>query len=353
MRKFIIIFMLCILIPFMAGAQTMPALTEIDFSNAEITQSGPQSFYIRNVVLPDQTVSITISLNAEDYWEITEVIPEKNNAIPLDVVLDFSTVEAIDEDSIEIDWIIYNGGVLSGVLSLAADGISVSEMFSESGSFSDPTLDFPEALNDLLEGRDTSALEGKIAEVRTKYEAKLAALQNQYDSLSTERDGLTTKTGTLQAQIDSLKTDNSGLVTKNAALQTQVDSLKSDNSSLQKQIDKLKDDVNSLAGGTSSAAIVLDGNISIPEELAEAYIDKLATLQSEITSLQTQIAQTETALDIYATLADIEFTNFAKAISSLDSKLETGSSPAEIDLADLETSINQLKTKIDSYSATG
>ena len=87
MAKYTYIILLLLLVPIFAGAQTAPTMTEINFSNAEVSQAGPDSFYIRNVVLTDQTVSITVALGDTGLWEIKEVVPENTNVLPTGLIL--------------------------------------------------------------------------------------------------------------------------------------------------------------------------------------------------------------------------------------------------------------------------
>ena len=350
MRKFMPFLLLFLLVPILAMAQLAPALTTIDFSNAEITQSGPDSFYIRNVALPDQTISITISLNDENHWEITDVVPESDNILPANVILDFATVEALDDGSVEIDWILYDGEVLSGRLSLADDEISVSDMFSSVGSFSDPTLDFPEALNTLLKGRDANIVQDKLTEVRTEYEAKISALQSQYDAIEAERDNLSAKAGTLQTQIDSLTTDKKSLESKNKDLQSQIDGLKSENSALQTEVSKLKEDLNSLS--STPGAGDSSENLSIPANLAAGYLAKLDTLENEISSLETLIEKLETAIDVYATMAGSEIAALEEAIDGIDITPEvTVEGGQTVESRDYSDEFSQLKRSIDDIES--
>ena len=251
--------------PAVVGAQSIPRLTAIDFSKAEISQSGPESFYVRNVVLSDETVSLTISLNTEGFWQISDVVSESKNLLPANLVLDFATLEAVDDTTIGIDWIIYNGSILSGKLSLSGEDISVSKEFSSRGSFSDTSIDYPKALGELLAGRESNALTAALAEVRSEYEEKLAALKASYDSVISERDALSKKHDAVQAQLSSLKADNAKLKT---------------------QLDELSKDVD-----TATA----DG-LMVPEALAQSYIDKLDALTSEISALNTKITQLETKI---------------------------------------------------------
>ena len=346
MKKQIILIMLSltIAVPVAVRAQSIPTLTEIDFSEAKITQSGPESFYLRNVKLPDQTVSLTISLNDEGYWKIGQIIPDSNNAIPIEAVLDFATIEAVDDDSVEIDWIIYKGEVLSGVLSLADDGISVSKMFSQRGSFSDQALDFPKALGDLLEGRDANVLKDKMAEVRAEYEAKITALKSQYDSVVTERNDLNTRTGVLKTEIDSLESDNVSLAAKNSTLQMQIDTLKTDNNTLENEFDKLKDELSSLREEAATLRAVPEDTLIIPEKLAQSYLDKLEALQLDITLLKNHILELESALDKYAALGDEKLANLEQSIDRVETD-KAGA--AEIEQRDqTKTDIN-LKEQIE------
>ncbi len=233
-------------------AQETVALSSIDFSKAEISQSGPESFYLRNVALPDQTVSLSIVLNEEGAWEIDQIYAEADNYIPADVILDFATVDVTDEDNIEIDWVIYNGSILRGVLSLTGEKLSLSSMFSSRGTVE--TADtYPSALSDLL------------------------------NSASPESDALA-------AQVTKLKEEM-------ASLQTVKENLEAENESLQSTIDSLKSAVESAqADAAARDEAAGDTTVSASVSLVQSYIDKLDTLQAEIAALRTKVTALEEQL---------------------------------------------------------
>ena len=288
MIKRLSFFLLCLLLPFLLWAQSSPSLSSIDFSDARISQAGPESFYVRNVVLPDQTVSLIIALNEEGSWEISEVVSESKNIIPANVILDFATVEVKDDTNLEIDWVIYKGSILSGVLGFSGDDITVSTMFTTAGSV-DSADEYPKALAELLDGNETGMSEADLASLREDYEAKIAKLTTDYNTLATERDTLKTEVddaesenASLEEQIDTLKADK-------VSLQTLRDKLEADKTALQEMIDTLK---SSATGGVTS-----DETVSASASLVQSYIDKLDKLQGEITALRTTVSSLETQLE--------------------------------------------------------
>ena len=274
----------CLFISGALWAQSTPALSSIDFSDATISQSGPESFYVRNVVLPDQTVSLTIGMNSEGSWEITEVVTESENIIPKEVVLDFATVEVTDDSNLEIDWIIYKGSILSGVLGFSGDDVTVSTMFSARGSV-DTASDYPEALSDLLAGNETAISADDLATLREDYEAKIDAITTERDEYETKADTASSEKDTLASQIDTLKTDN-------ASLKALKDKLEADNTSLQEMIDTLKSSETAAAETSTS-----DETLSASESVVKSYIDKLDTLQAEIENLHTIVSGLEDQLE--------------------------------------------------------
>lgn len=307
-------------------AQSAPSLSSIDFSGAEISQSGPESFYVRNVVLPDQTVSLTIALNAEGLWEIKDVVSESENIIPTDVILDFATVEVKDEGNLEIDWIIYNGSILSGVLGLSGDDVTVAAMFSARGSM-DSVSEYPKALGDLLEGNETGISEADLAALREEYEDKIATLSTDYDTVVAERDALKTKVDSAAAESDSLVEQIDKLKEDKASLQKLKDKLEADNTSLQEMIDTLK----------TSGSAATDSTVSASESLVQSYIDKLDKLQAEITALRATVSSLEDQLEseMIAAAAAVSKSlseDFDWAVATLSSSLsdEVGAATASI-----------------------
>jgi hypothetical protein len=255
-----------LIIPMALFAQAVPPLTEIDFSDARVSQGGTESFYLKNVAVSDQTYSLTIALGDDGFWAVTDISPESDSAIPAEIILDFATIKAVDDTSLKIDWIIYNGGIVSGVLSLSDDGITVFEDFAQHGSFSDSSIEFPEELSNLLVGRDTSAAEAELAGVRAEYEKQIADLQSLYDTAIV---------------------GNADLASENTGLKTQIAGLLQTNEELQSRIAEMISDVDAAA----------EGNVSIPEALASRYVDKLEDLEEEIGALRTQIASLEGRID--------------------------------------------------------
>jgi hypothetical protein len=277
------------------------------------------SFYVRNVKLPDQTVSFTVALNAEGAWEIKDVVSEDENIIPVDVILDFATIEVKNGTNLEIDWIIYKGSILSGVLGLSDEDITVSTMFTNRGTVEEAE-DFPKAFGDLLAGRESDTSDAELASLRKEYEEKISTLSAEGDSL--------------QVQIDKLKKDK-------AALEALSTKLEADNSSLQDMIDTLK------AAG--------DSTVSASGALVQSYIDKLDSLKTEITALRSTFSSLEGMLQsemltAAATVSESLSDDFDWAMMTLSGEVEKVADSITDSLsADLEAAKTDI---IESISTT-
>lgn len=239
-------------------AEGVPPLTAIDFSEAEISLAGPESFYIRNVALPDGTVAVVISLDEEGAWEVTDVLPEDHNLVPDDVVLEFATITALGEERLEVDGIIFDGRILSGVLDLGAAGIASFDEITRRGTLSEREFDYPQTLRDLLLGRRIEEHEAEIARIRAEYEDRLSDLRSRYQSVVAERATLAAANEDLMQQVKSLRQENDRLRSQVAELEAQLRTI--------------------VEGGGEAAAP------------SQAYLDELSSLRSEIATLRAEIA---------------------------------------------------------------
>lgn len=235
-----------------------PPLTAIDFADAEISLAGPESFYIRNVALPDGTVAIVLALDENGSWHVADVVPEDDNLLPDDVVLEFATITALDDDRLEVDGIIFDGRILSGVLDLDASGISSFDEITRRGTLSDREFDYPQTLRDLLLGRRIEEHQAEIARIRAEYENRLSDMEARYRTVVAER---------------------TTLAEANEDLMNQVAALRQENDRLRSQVSELEAQLQTIADGGGEAAAP-----------SRAYLQELSVLQSEIASLRAEIA---------------------------------------------------------------
>lgn len=334
--------LLFLFVTFALQGQWAPSLADIDFSKSEISQAGPDSFYVRNVRLPDQTVSVTIALSDEGIWEITEIIPEGENIIPADVILDFATVQLSGDDTIEIDWIIYRGSILRGVLGLTGENITVSDMFSVRGPVRQAD-EYPKALSDLLQGTGTETSATELASLREEYEQKLAELTSRYNSVVSERDTLKADAQSIPGDRQALEAQIEKLKEEKASLEMLKDSLAAENVSLQSMVDSLR--------SADTAAMIPDRTVSVSESLVQSYIDKLDGLQAEIQALQTEVVSLENRLssEMLAAAATVSQSLSDAGARGTAPSSSTGSQPdrtssLEAQIADLRAE-NSLLTK--------
>jgi hypothetical protein len=267
-------------------AQTIPPLTAIDFSDAKLSQAGPESFYVRNVIASGDRVSLTISLGDEGRWALTNIIPEEENQIPSDVVLDFVTIEALGDSRLQIDGIIYGDRILTGILPVdQAETPGLTEIQARP-EFAQGAPGYSGTLRDLLLGRFVAGTEEELAEVRAEYEERLANLRERIAEIEEERDSLREQNNELEAQLENLRMENEALAARLESLEENLEA-------------------------------VPEGTISLPEELAREYLEAIGALEAEIRSLTERISEIE------STVADAESDGTAAEIAELRSTIES------------------------------
>jgi hypothetical protein len=155
-----------------------PSLAAIDFSEARITQAGPESFYIRSVGTPSGKLSLHISRDPRDgAWRIVEIIPEDRNILPEGMILDFATLRQTGDSSLEIGGILHNGVVYKGEIKLdIAGNVYPPDSFVES-RFSDASLRRAAVLKDLM-------LPGYDEQVKKQFDEEKKVLLDKIDRLT-------------------------------------------------------------------------------------------------------------------------------------------------------------------------
>jgi len=318
-------------------AQAPVSLSNIDFSDAEISQSGPKSFYVRNVVLPDQIVSLSIVLNSDGYWVIDKIYPESDNYIPGALILDFATVEVSGEDTLKIDWVIYKGAILSGELGLSGDELTLSDGFKTRGKLASAD-EYPRNLSDLIGSAAPDSSASALADLKKEYEETITALTAEYENAVTERDAYKAIADASTGQIAKLKDEK-------ATLQTLKDNLDKENKSLQTMIDTLKS--------------TNDTTLSASQSVVQSYIDKLDALNEEISSLRANITSLESQLSsemlsAAAKVSEALSEDFDWAVvqldSSISSSLEKGVDKAASSIASSVSS--DLDERLDSAESS-
>jgi len=194
----------------------LPGLSELEFDEVELSQAGPDSFYLRSARAGDEYYSLRLSPADRGGLEVVEIIPERENLLPRQTILDFATVDRQPDGSILIDGVIIENEFYSGVVEATNDNrILLSQMLT------------------------------MTAEPRVQRERMAALL-----SLEKELDGLGDDVGALVQERNQLQNQVADLSGTNEALSAQVEELQQRIASLSEENSELRDD---LAAMTSEA----------------------------------------------------------------------------------------------------
>lgn len=210
MRKFPLILsllLLTVLLPVFLPAQSIP-LREINFSDARISQAGPESFYIRNLGFQGERYAVSIGGDNSGAWTITDLYGESANITPTDLILDFATIRLEGESRLLIDGIFVDGAVYQGSIRINDnDRAQLADGF-EPGSLEAVN---PERLRELRQAilevaapeyeERIAALEGELAEAR----ATLHQQEIIINELLEENDSLENVLQERQAEVDRLR----------------------------------------------------------------------------------------------------------------------------------------------------
>lgn len=100
----------------------------VDLSDSVISLAGPESFYIRNVIIDSETFSFTVTTvnDAGTSWKVENIYPSVSPLIPGDVVLDFASGRISDEGNAVIEGVVVDDKFYSVSLDITeADALKV------------------------------------------------------------------------------------------------------------------------------------------------------------------------------------------------------------------------------------
>ena len=248
----VIIVFLALAALFMAsGPAEAQSLSSIDFSKSQLSEAGPNSFYIRQVGVEGKLVSILIGQNADrSGWRIEKIVPEADNILPPGIVLDFSTIKVVDNSTMEIGGILLNGKVYKGRIALGDTNTVAFLGEAEEAAVSPETA-----------GKAYKAFENLVEAERAKYEGEKKALNQEIDKLKRENASLGQQLADHKKKLAELEKSRvaeaaflAQMEKRNAELEAEVASLKlkvAELSALGKeqgsQIDALKQEREALA----------------------------------------------------------------------------------------------------------
>src|SRR6056297_1845535 len=176
-----------------AGAQAADPLTrtlslaDLDLSDASIHQAGPAAFYVRGVGVDDDAYSFLIEPSDADTWSVTSIVPESENVLPPDAILDFATISAPDAASIAIEGVLVGDRVYGGTLAVGEDAdLELAEQIrvTDSATINEARSS---ALREILAAESREAMEAALAEQRTELEATIDRIEAQRDAYREER----------------------------------------------------------------------------------------------------------------------------------------------------------------------
>lgn len=361
---YVLLLPLLLVVSASVGAQEPPDLSaltieDFDLGTATLHQAGPDSIYVRGVGIGGSAYSLILARDAAGSWSVTELVPEEENFLPPETILDFATITVTGTDApvLRIEGVLVGERVYSGSLTVGADAeLELTDQFVADGADA-INEERAAALLELLSAGSVAEYEARLAEQRRRLEeleADRARLEEERDRLAAELEAADPAAGeparetpltgrqveALLAERDQLAGDIVGLVMENnelrderRTLRERIDELQSRNAELQDditamtaEIDRLRELVEAYRatlgpvpdGSAGSAATATDAGAtdgsapapawSIPgdyvrasdlEAAAEAVTRELRTLESRVASLEraaTGLADLEAAL---------------------------------------------------------
>jgi hypothetical protein len=327
-------------------------LSELDLTEATISQAGPTSFYVRSVGIDDALYSLLIESSTSGVWSVTSIVPESSNVLPPDAILDFATISVVD-DTIQIDGVLVGSNAYSGTLSVGTDaGLSLAGSIS-SGSFAVNEARAA-ALAALVAAETQAAFDEELQEQIEFLEETIDRIEAQRDTYKDERDAL-------RVERDSLATDVVSTGSENNQLREENDSLESQIAELQELNAKLQDDITTMTAEVTRLQQLVQEEESDGGESTIPTTDTSAdttTTTEETTGEESEAAETTpstwTMPGDYLRRSDLEaaavsVTNELKTLSDRVAALEA----AATDLASLEATIREGLDRLDTLSAAG
>jgi len=244
-----------------AGAQTTGSLAttlslaDLDLSSASIHQAGPAAFYVRSVGVDGDVYSFLIERADADTWSVTGIVPESQNVLPPDAILDFATISAPDASSIAIEGVLVGDRVYGGTLTVGEDAdLELAEQIrlADSDTINEARAS---ALREIFAAETDEAIEAELAAQRAELEAKLTETPGGRSTPLTGEE-----VEALIAERDQLAGDIVGLVMEN-------NELREERKTLREQIEELQERNSELAGDVET----MTAEVGRLQELVEAY----------------------------------------------------------------------------------
>jgi len=224
MRRLTGIISLLVLLAGTLAAQEL-SFQEMDFSSAHINMAGPDAFYIRAVRLGEKSVSVRVARNSQGAWDVTDVYPEGKNVLPNDVVLDFATIRALDDKTLQIDGVFVGGQAYRGKLQLGDRGNLELVGSIQNGSSQAVNEERAAALRELvLSQAKSDALREAEAQIEELI-AERDRAREKNDGLAAENVGLEVEKKQLESQLDEVRQNLTELKQRNDYLQGELDRL--------------------------------------------------------------------------------------------------------------------------------
>jgi len=294
-----------------------PNLQAIDFADATISQAGPQSFYVRQVRINDSQYSLFVSRNSDGNWVVTRIIPESDNVLPPNVMLDFASVTRVSASSLVVDGIILDGKIYQGTLDVTGPGSDIVLSNLSPGSLTDRAVATADQFRQLLLSDETKRFQQELEAQRQEMQARNDKLQKQIDSLTKERDQLQSQLAQVQsgggasdsqmtARTNELLAANKSLTDNNAKLLAQNQELLKKNQSLQQQNQQL-----TLSGAAGSDAAL------------KMLVDRLEAEKTDLDRANQQLAAQVDSLRTLVTGLQSQNASLVKQVSDLQSELAT------------------------------
>ena len=259
-----------------AGVGLLPAdvisAEDLDFTRASVHLAGPSAFYIRSVGIGGEQYSLNFAADSAGVWNLTAVSPESRNVLPPETILDFASITALDDTTLQIDGVFVDGNVYSGQLSVGDDaGLTLAGDIG-GGNLEAINEARAEALADLILAEGEAAFEEALEEQRQRLQATI-------DELRTERDELQQQLAEAEEAATSTALDAGGAAATEGAETTRTSPL------TDQQIADLLEERDILAGDLVGVAMENDQLRSQNKALS----DQIATLQAENSRLQEEV----------------------------------------------------------------
>ncbi|MFW5884005.1 MAG: hypothetical protein ACOCVW_00860, partial [bacterium] len=187
------------------------SLADLDLSSASIHQAGPAAFYVRGVGVDGDAYSFLIEQADVDTWSVTSIVPESENVLPPDAILDFATISAPDASSIAIEGVLVGDRVYGGTLAVGEDAdLELAEQIrlAESDALNEARAS---ALREIFAAESDEAMQAALAEQRAELEATIDRIEAQRDAYREERDTLASENADLEAERDALEAERNRL----------------------------------------------------------------------------------------------------------------------------------------------